>query len=75
MQAVVISAYKDLNYLQRLINFFQDEFKVFVHIDQKVLSILKILVLIQMFQYIKNIKLIGEVINIFWLFYFVYEKL
>lgn len=35
MQAVVISAYKDINYLQRLINFFQDEFKVFVHIDQK----------------------------------------
>lgn len=35
MQAVVISAYKDSNYLQRLINFFQDEFKVFIHIDKK----------------------------------------
>lgn len=35
MQAVVISAYKDTKYLQRLINFFQKEFKVIIHIDKK----------------------------------------
>lgn len=35
MQAVVISAYKDVDYLQRLINFFQKEFKVIIHIDKK----------------------------------------
>ena len=35
MQAILISAYKDRDYLQRLVNFFRRDFEVFVHIDKK----------------------------------------
>ncbi len=35
MQAILISAYKDPEYLKRLINFFSKDFRVFVHIDKK----------------------------------------
>lgn len=35
MQAILISAYKDKNYLKRLIRFFDKDFKIFVHLDKK----------------------------------------
>lgn len=36
MQAILISAYKDQDYLKRLVNFFDNkDFKIFVHIDKK----------------------------------------
>lgn len=35
MQAIIISAYKDPNYLKRLIRFFDKNFKIFVHLDKK----------------------------------------
>lgn len=35
MQAILISAYKDQDYLKRLINFFDDNFEIFIHIDKK----------------------------------------
>lgn len=35
MQAILISAYKDPEYLKRLITFFDKDFQVFVHLDKK----------------------------------------
>ncbi len=35
MQAIIITAYKNKDYLQKLISFFDKKFKVFVHIDKK----------------------------------------
>lgn len=35
MQAILISAYKDTDYLKRLINFFDKDFEILVHLDKK----------------------------------------
>ncbi|WP_270749105.1 beta-1,6-N-acetylglucosaminyltransferase [Lactobacillus amylovorus] len=35
MQAIIITAYKNKNYLQKLISFFDKKYRVFVHIDKK----------------------------------------
>jgi hypothetical protein len=62
-QAILITAYKNYNHLEEIINFFDENFELYIHIDKK--SKISKIELINLNKY-ENVKLVSRKFNVNW---------
>ena len=62
-QAILITAYKNYNHLEEIINFFDENFELYIHIDKK--SKISETELINLNKY-ENVKLVSQKFNVNW---------
>lgn len=62
-QAILITAYKNVNHLVSIINFFDDNFEVYIHFDKKSLISKEALYSLKKFSIV---KLVSQKYNVYW---------